>query len=108
MPSQTRTLAVAASALVLGAGAGATAIAVNDSNASTTTTVTQAAPTTALASVKTTNALTVNQIYQQTRNSVVDLKTTEGEGTGYAISADGDIVTNALVVGTAKTLKVTF
>jgi len=108
MPAHTRTLAVAASALALGAGAGATAIAVTDSHSSTTTTVTQAAPATALAAVKTTSALTVNQIYQRTKDSVVDLKTGAGEGTGFVLSSNGDIVTNEHVVGNAKTVKVTF
>src|SRR3954454_11379021 len=102
MPAHTRTFAIAASALALGAGAGATAIAVSESNTSTTTTVTQAAPAASLASVKTTNALTVNQIYQNTKGSVVDLKTGDGEGTGYVLSSGGDIVTNEHVVGNAK------
>jgi putative serine protease PepD len=103
-----RTLAVGAAVLALGAGGGAAATAlVGGSPASTTTVVTQSSSP-AFASSKSSDALTVGQIYQRSKQSVVDLKTGSGEGTGYVINHDGDIVTNQHVVDGATTLTVTF
>src|SRR4051794_19612725 len=41
----------------------------------------------------------VAAIYAAARESVVSIKTNEGSGTGFAVNADGTIVTNAHVVG---------
>src|SRR3954468_653730 len=104
----TRTLAVGAAVLAVGAGGGAAATAIIGSSPSPTTVVTRNTPSSALAADTSSNALTVGQIYQRTKQSVVDLKTQEGEGTGFVINRDGDIATNRHVVGAAATLAVTF
>src|SRR3954451_14667867 len=104
-----RTLAVGAAVLALGAGGGAAATAlVGSSPASTTTVVTHEGSSPAFAASKTSDALTVGQIYDRTKQSVVDLKTQEGEGTGFVINGDSDIATNQHVVDGADTLTVTF
>src|SRR4051812_3253586 len=104
-----RTLAVGAAVLAVGAGGGAAATAlVGSSPASTTTVVTPEGSSPAFAASKTSDALTVGQIYDRTKQSVVDLKTQEGEGTGFVINRDGDIATNQHVVDGADTLTVTF
>src|SRR4051794_18615869 len=105
----TRTLAVGAAVLAVGAGGGAAATAVIGSTPSSNTTViTRDAPSTALAANRSSNALTVGQIYQRTKQSVVDLKTQEGEGSGFVINRNGDIATNQHVVDGAQRLTVTF
>src|SRR4051794_37866055 len=104
----TRTLAVGAAVLAVGAGGGAAATAVIGSSPSPAGVVTRDAPSSVLASDSSSSALTVGQIYQRTKQSVVDLKTQEGEGTGFVINGDGDIATNQHVVDGADTLTVTF
>src|SRR4051794_29552215 len=104
----TRTLAVGAAVLAVGAGGGAAATAVVGSSPASSTVVTRDTPSPALAADSDSSALTVGQIYQRTKQSVVDLKTQEGEGTGFVINGDGDIATNQHVVDGADTLTVTF
>src|SRR3954467_6391652 len=107
--TRTAPLAALGAVLALGAGGGAGAVAlIGDSPAATTTTVTQRAPRAAIADVKTTGALTVNQIYRRTKQSVVEIRTGDGEGTGFVIDAKGDIVTNQHVVADADTVTVLF
>src|SRR4051794_32014111 len=83
------------------------------------------------AAVKTSAALSVNQIYQRTKEGVVDIKVRSGggstpdqfggpgngngngqqsqaEGSGFVIDADGHIVTNQHVVDRASSIQVTF
>src|SRR3954447_1004871 len=50
----------------------------------------------------------VAAIYAAARESVVSVKTSEGSSTGFVVDADGTIVTNAHVVGSAKTVQVQF
>jgi S1-C subfamily serine protease len=50
----------------------------------------------------------VEAIYAAARESVVSIKTEEGSGTGFVVDADGTIVTNAHVVGSASTVQVQF
>src|SRR3954452_7297062 len=104
----TRTLAVGAAVLAVGAGGGAAATAVIGSSPSPARIVTRDAPSSVLASDGSSSALTVGQIYQRSKQSVVDLKTQQGEGTGFVINGDGDIATNQHVVDGADALTVTF
>src|SRR5207248_8361644 len=46
-------------------------------------------------------------VYRKVSPSVVQIQTSEGLGSGIVFDAKGDIVTNAHVVGTAKTFTVT-
>lgn len=120
-------------AAVIGGGAGAAAVVAVDSPSSTTTTVTQAAsPATAdTASTSGTSPvadtsgvpLTATQIYQRSKDAVAYITATitqqssspfgggqsesgTATGTGFAISADGEIVTNAHVIDGASSIKV--
>src|SRR3954469_20282843 len=120
-------------AVALASGAGGAAV-YGLADGGGTTTVTTAAPATATArpaaAVKTTGALSVNQIYQQTKNGVVDIKVhmssgastpnfggpdnnggsqeSEAEGSGFVIDANGHIATNQHVVDGATSITVTF
>jgi putative serine protease PepD len=95
-------------ALGAGGGAGAATLLGGSSARSTSTTVTERTPSAAVADVKTASGLTVNQIYRRTRQSVVEIKTDSGEGTGFVLNTRGDIVTNEHVVDGAKTIQVLF
>jgi putative serine protease PepD len=69
-----------------------------------------------------TNALSVNAIYEQTRKGVVEITvngeasdsplgrqpTQQGQGSGFVYDAEGRVVTNAHVVEGAQSIKVTF
>src|SRR5207253_10157657 len=46
-------------------------------------------------------------VYRKVSPSVVQIQTSEGLGSGIVFDSKGDIVTNAHVVGTAKTFTVT-
>src|SRR4051812_45773798 len=107
--NRTASLAALGAVLALGAGGGAgAATLVGGSPTSTTTTVTQRTPSAAVADLKTSGALTVNEIYRRTKQSVVEIRTGDGEGTGFVIDAKGDIVTNQHVVADADTVTVLF
>src|SRR3954447_22977080 len=95
MPIRTRPLAAATAVLALGAGSGATAAFLVRAPAGHTTTVTESAGSPRVVSDMTTGASpTVNDIYRRTRQSVVDIKTGRGEGSGFVLNSDGDVVTN--------------
>jgi putative serine protease PepD len=120
-----RTLPVLALAVAVGAGggAGAAVAALNgggsDHTRTVTTTTAAAAPV-----ASNTGGLTVNQIYQQAKQGVVDIKVTtsttqdtpfgqtrgksQAEGSGFVIDKQGDIVTNDHVVSGATAIQVTF
>src|SRR3954447_17923425 len=106
--NRTASLAALGAVLALGAGGGARAPLVGGSDTTTTTTVTQRTPSAAVADLKTSGALTVNEIYRRTKQSVVEIRTGDGEGTGFVIDAKGDIVTNQHVVAGADTVTVLF
>src|SRR3954471_11791339 len=122
-------------AVALASGAGGAAVyGLADGGGTTTVTTAPAATATArpAAAVKTTGGLSVNQIYQQTRNGVVDIKVktssgastpsfggpgsggsggsqeSEAEGSGFVIDTDGHIATNQHVVDGATSIEVTF
>jgi putative serine protease PepD len=122
-------------AVALASGAGGAAV-YGLAGGGSTTTVTTAPATTATArpaaAVKTTGGLSVNQIYQQTKNGVVDIKVrtssgastpsfcspgsggnggsqeSQAEGSGFVIDTDGHIATNQHVVDGATSIEVTF
>ena len=50
----------------------------------------------------------VNQIYARVQDGVVQVRAGSGSGTGFVIDADGTIVTNAHVVGSASQVQVRF
>src|SRR5436190_15334056 len=107
-----RPFATLAAALALGAGGGAgAALLLNDGN-TTVTHVTESTPATASASMKSTDVLTVNRIYQRARNGVVDITVTQGpskaEGSGFVIDKQGHIVTNQHVVASGGSVQVQF
>jgi len=122
-------------AVALASGAGGAAVyGLADGGGTTTVTTAPAVTATArpAAAVKTTGGLSVNQIYQQVKNGVVDIKVTsssgastpnfggpggngngggqesEAEGSGFVIDGDGHIATNQHVVDGATSIKVTF
>jgi putative serine protease PepD len=121
---------VAAGALALGAGGGvgAVTLASTDTAPTTTTTTTTSTPaastTTASFAASDSSALTVNQIYDRTKQGVVDITVTAeteqqpfgppqqtettGEGSGFVVDKQGHIVTNQHVVDGATSIEVTF
>ena len=110
-----RTMTIAAVALVVGAGGGAGAVAIATDGGSTThtTTVTATAPATlADAADTTTTTKSLQQLYSDAKQGVVDIKVKtasgEDEGSGFVIDSSGHIVTNDHVVAGAKAITVTF
>jgi putative serine protease PepD len=120
-------------AVALASGAGGAAVyGLADGGGTTTVTTAPATAATArpAAAVKTTGGLTVNQIYQQVKSGVVDIKVTtssgastpnfggpdnnggsqesQAEGSGFVIDNNGHIATNQHVVDGATSIKVTF
>src|SRR3954466_4911412 len=122
-------------AVALASGAGGAAVyGLADGGGTTTVTTAPAVTATArpAAAVKTTGGLSVNQIYQQVKNGVVDIKVTsssgastpnfggpggndgggsqesQAEGSGFVIDDDGHIATNQHVVDGATSIEVTF
>ena len=122
-------------AVALASGAGGAAVyGLADGGGTTTVTTAPAATATArpAAAVKTTGGLSVNQIYQQIKNGVVDIKVrdvlrrvdpelrrpghgnnggsqeSQAEGSGFVIDTDGHIATNQHVVDGATSIEVTF
>jgi putative serine protease PepD len=123
-------------AVALASGAGGAAVyGLADGGGTTTVATTTPVTGTArpAAAVKTSGGLSVNQIYQQTKNGVVDIKVktssgaatpsfgspgngggnggsqgSQAEGSGFVIDTDGHIVTNQHVVDGATSIEVTF
>jgi putative serine protease PepD len=107
------TIAVVALAVGAGGGAGAVAIATDGGTTTRTTTVTTtggANLTTASDTTSTTK--TLEQLYGEAKQGVVDIKVKtakgEAEGSGFVIDSDGHIVTNDHVVDGATAITVTF
>jgi putative serine protease PepD len=122
MTRSTRTVALMLAVAVLaGGGAGAAVAALDGGGSTTTKTVTAAA---AQPAATKTSGLSVDQIYQQSKQGVVDVKVTDNgsssgpfggsgsastaEGSGFVIDSQGDIVTNQHVVSGASSIEVTF
>jgi putative serine protease PepD len=116
-------LSLGAAALIGGVGGGA-AVAALDDDPSPAATITQAAPTTRTQPVATTQAgatKTAGQVYAQAKDSVAYITaevtetsggpfggTQRGEatGSGFVVSRDGYVVTNAHVIEGATSVKV--
>src|SRR5690349_20686177 len=114
MPARpSRTAATLSAALLLGAGGGAVAATAIDGGSSTTRVVTTTVAGTAAqpASVST-GGLTVNDIYKQARQGVVDITVGgnggKAEGSGFVIDRNCDIVTNQHVVSGGGAILVRF
>jgi putative serine protease PepD len=136
MTSRRTPALLVADALASGAG-GAAVYGLADGGGTTTVTTAPATTATArpAAAVKTTGGLSVNQIYQQAKNGVVDIKVrtssgastpsfgspgnggngnngggqeSQAEGSGFVIDTDGHIATNQHVVDGATSIQVTF
>jgi len=120
MPHISARLAVLVAALAVAAAGAALAFAARGSSNTTCTTPTATAA--ALASQASASAMTVNQIYHQDWQGVVDIKVTtsttgplglttqeeEAEGAGVVYNAKGDILTDEHVVTGASSATVTF
>jgi putative serine protease PepD len=108
------TIAAVALAVGVGGGAGAVAIATDGGSTTRTTTVTttSAAQLATAADTTTTPARTLEQLYGDAKQGVVDIKVKtakgEAEGSGFVIDSDGHIVTNDHVVDGATAITVTF
>jgi putative serine protease PepD len=111
-PDLRRPVAVLAAALVLGAGGGAGASLALDGDTKTVERATAATATTEPATVKSTNELTVNEIYRRAKQGVVDItvtqSTSKAEGSGFVVDKRGDIVTNQHVVDGGGSIQVEF
>jgi putative serine protease PepD len=108
-------MTIAAVALAVGAGGGAGAVAIatdGGSTTRTTTVTTTSGATLATAADTTTTSKTLEQLYGDAKQGVVDIKVKtakgEAEGSGFVIDADGHIVTNDHVVDGATAITVTF
>src|SRR5690348_814716 len=114
MPSNSisprRTIALMGAALALGAGGGAAAVALDGGTKTVerVTTVTGASSTPASSQ----SGLTVNEVYQRSKQAVVEITVTQGpsraQGSGFVVDKQGDIVTNQHVVSSGGSIKVAF
>jgi putative serine protease PepD len=111
--SRSRLLGVAAVVAAGAGGAAATAALVDQSNdaAPSTVTVTTGGSRTTAAAVQT-GTLSAGDIYRRTKQGVVEIKVRSssgaGEGTGFVLDRQGDIVTNEHVVNDASSVTVDF
>jgi putative serine protease PepD len=106
-----RTLATLAAALALGAGGGAVAAVAIDGDTKTVERVTTV-PSARSAPAATGSALTVNEIYRRSKQSVVEIRVDRGpsraEGSGFVLDERGNIVTNQHVVSDGRSIQVRF
>ena len=130
MTPRRSTALVVAVALASGAGGAAVAGLAGDRDAPTSAVTTTEPSVRPAASVQTGRGLSVNQIYQRTREGVVDIKArtsgassrdrfggpggdgqgqeSQAEGSGFVLDSDGHIATNQHVVDGASSIQVTF
>jgi S1-C subfamily serine protease len=92
----------------VGALVGASGLLGGPADAATTTTKTKTTTTSAAQGRAQNNFANIPQVASRVQPSVVTIQTPEGLGSGVVWSADGTIVTDAHVVGTATTVDVSF
>jgi S1-C subfamily serine protease len=109
-PAHARSRRAAAGRRLAGAGAvlAVLAVAACSNSGATGTGVAAASPPPAVASTGAASSLEqqYEQVVARVLPSVVQISTSEGSGSGVVYDTKGDIVTNAHVVGTATTLRV--
>jgi putative serine protease PepD len=104
-PSVTLAAALVAGACIGVGGGAATYAALSSGNGKTVVrqvTVSDAQPTSSSGN------LSVQSIYQLTNKGVVEISTSQGQGSGFVYDGNGHIITNAHVVGGASSVSVRF
>ena len=104
-PRTSVVLAILVAAIGLGVGAGGTAFALLDGGSSAAAPATVTEPETVGAAAE---GLSPAEIYARADDSVVEITTQAGQGSGFVYDEEGHVVTNEHVVGDANSMEVRF
>src|SRR5262245_46155540 len=99
-------LAILVAALGLGVGAGGTAFALLDGRSPAAAPATVTEPETVGAAAA--EGLSPAAIYDRTHDSVVEITTQAGQGSGFVYDEEGHVITNEHVVSDANSMQVRF